>query len=80
MKDWKIFFSVYGLQFGDSADLTLTFLEREAHLRYPAFEDLRSINVSLEFRTYEDKGVLIYHKFSTDGFFKVRTFASQNFK
>ncbi|KAK4300982.1 hypothetical protein Pmani_026854 [Petrolisthes manimaculis] len=57
--------------FGDSADLTLTFLNREAHLRYPAFEDQRSTNVSLEFRTYEDMGVLIYHKFSTNGYFKL---------
>lgn len=71
MNGW-IIYSIYGSQFGDSADLTLTFLEREAHLRYPAFEALRSINVSLEFRTYEDKGVLIYHKFSNDGYFKVR--------
>ncbi|XP_045611778.2 neurexin-4-like [Procambarus clarkii] len=57
--------------YGDSAELTLTFLRREAHLRYPAFEDQRSLNVSLDFRTYEDKGVLIYHKFSTVGYFKI---------
>lgn len=60
-------------QYGDSSDLTMTFLKREAHLRYPAFEDQRSINVSVEFRTYEESGVLIYHKFSTTGYFKVRT-------
>ncbi|XP_042220113.1 neurexin-4-like isoform X3 [Homarus americanus] len=57
--------------FGDSSDLTLTFLKREAHLRYPAVEDLRSVNVSLEFRSYEGKGVLIYHKFTTSGYFKL---------
>ncbi|XP_069969361.1 neurexin-4 isoform X3 [Penaeus vannamei] len=57
--------------YGDSSDLTMTFLKREAHLRYPAFEDQRSINVSVEFRTYEESGVLIYHKFSNTGYFKL---------
>ncbi|XP_068245600.1 neurexin-4 isoform X1 [Palaemon carinicauda] len=57
-------------RYGDSSE-TLTFLTKEAHLRYPAFEDQRSINVSLEFRTYEDEGLLIYHKFSTNGYFKL---------
>ncbi|XP_071513054.1 neurexin-4 isoform X2 [Panulirus ornatus] len=57
--------------FGDSADLTITFLERESYLQFRAFEDQRSITVSLEFRTYEGKGVLIYHKFATDGYFKL---------
>ncbi|XP_042887736.1 neurexin-4-like, partial [Penaeus japonicus] len=57
--------------YGDSSDLTMTFLKREAHLRYPAFEDQRSVNVSVEFRTYEESGVLIYHKFATAGYFKL---------
>lgn len=54
-----------------SADQTLTFTTRKSHLQYPAFEDQQKINVSLEFRTYEEKGVLIYHKFSTNGYFQV---------
>ncbi|KAG0729977.1 Neurexin-4 [Chionoecetes opilio] len=54
-----------------SADQTLTFLTRQSHLQYPAFEDQRKVNVSLEFRTYEEKGVLIYHKFTGNGFFKL---------
>ncbi|KAK7074570.1 putative band 4.1 ues' binding motif, partial [Halocaridina rubra] len=56
--------------YGDSADLTITFQKKDAHLRYPAFEDQRSVNVSVEFRTYEEEGVIIYHKFANPGYFK----------
>ncbi|XP_045134698.1 neurexin-4-like isoform X1 [Portunus trituberculatus] len=56
-------------EFGISADQTMTFTTRKSHLKYPAFEDQRKINVSLEFRTYEEKGLLIHHKFTTHGYF-----------
>ncbi|XP_050739952.1 neurexin-4-like isoform X2 [Eriocheir sinensis] len=58
-------------EFGISADQTLTFTTRESYLIYPAYEDHQKINVSLEFRTYEEKGVLLYHKFMADGYFKL---------
>ena len=29
------------------------------------------MNVSLEFRTYEENGLLVFHKFSSDGFVKL---------
>jgi hypothetical protein len=67
----KVFPSL--VQYGESVDLTLTFKSPEAYLRYNSYEDFPSINVSLEFRTYEPKGLLIYHKFSEEGYFKVRT-------
>ena len=62
----------FPLQYGESVDLTMTFLSPEAHLRYNSYEDFPSVNVSLEFRTYQPNGLLIYHKFSEIGFFKVR--------
>ena len=67
-------------QYGDSADLTMTFLTRAAHLRYDSFPEQRTINVSTEFRTYEPNGILIYHKFSTAGYFKVSFFYSIKIK
>ncbi|CAL4184396.1 unnamed protein product, partial [Meganyctiphanes norvegica] len=57
--------------FGESVDLTLTFLTREVHLRYPGYSDNKEVNTSLEFRTYEEGGILMYHKFSNQGYFKV---------
>lgn len=57
--------------YGDSVDLTMTFKSPEAYLRYNSYEDFPSINVSLEFRTYEPNGLLIYHKFSEVGHFKL---------
>lgn len=57
--------------FGASVDLTLTFLTREVHLRYPGYGDSNSVNVSLEFRTYEEKGILMWHKFGNSGYFKI---------
>ncbi|MCL4131606.1 UNVERIFIED_CONTAM: hypothetical protein GTU68_025311 [Idotea baltica] len=57
--------------FGPSSHLTVSFNERGAFLRYPATETDVSVNVSMEFRTYEEDATLIYHQFSGSGFFKL---------
>ncbi|XP_018016939.1 neurexin-4 isoform X2 [Hyalella azteca] len=68
---YKLINTEFTCPYGESVDLTLTFKSPEAYLRYNSYEDFPSINVSLEFRTYEPKGLLIYHKFSEEGYFKL---------
>ncbi|XP_076061076.1 neurexin-4 isoform X2 [Oratosquilla oratoria] len=61
----------YSCPWGASSETTLTFLSESAYLRYPSYESQRIINVSLEFRTYEEDGLLIYHDFASAGYFTI---------
>lgn len=51
--------------------MPVTFLRRTAYVRLKGYEGTRSLNVSLSFRTYEEKGLIIYHEFSSKGYVKV---------
>ncbi|XP_059490529.1 neurexin-4 isoform X2 [Neocloeon triangulifer] len=47
----------------------VTFLTRNSYARLAGYEGIKTLNVSLSFRTYEESGMLIYHKFTSDGYF-----------
>lgn len=49
----------------------MTFLTQGAHARLRGYEGANSLNVSLSFRTYEERGMLIYHDFTSPGYVKV---------
>lgn len=50
--------------------MPVTFLTRTSYAKLKGYEGVKTMNVSLAFRTYEEKGLMIYHPFST-GFVKV---------
>nr|CAG4643694.1 EOG090X00DN [Lepidurus arcticus] len=47
--------------------IPITFLTASSYARLPSYEGTKSLNVSLAFRTYEENGLLAYHKFTSDG-------------
>ncbi|XP_064071525.1 neurexin-4 isoform X3 [Vanessa tameamea] len=49
----------------------ITFLKEGSYAKLRGYSGGNTLNVSLEFRTYEHHGLLIYHKFKTDGYVKV---------
>lgn len=51
--------------------MPVTFLTRTSFAKLKGYEGVRTMNVSLSFRTYEDKGLIIYHEFSSKGYVKV---------
>ena len=55
----------------DYFTVPVTFKNAQSYVRLPGYEGSYSMNVSMEFRTYEENGLLFYHKFSTEGFVKL---------
>lgn len=51
--------------------IPVTFLTPGSFARLKGYEGVPSMNVSLAFRTYEDRGIILYHQFTTPGFVKV---------
>lgn len=49
----------------------VTFLTRASHAKLRGYEGVKSLNVSLAFRTYEERGMMIHHDFSSKGYVKV---------
>ncbi|KOB71646.1 Uncharacterized protein OBRU01_10999, partial [Operophtera brumata] len=49
----------------------ITFLKEGSYAKLRGYAGGTTLNISLEFRTYEIHGLLIYHKFNTDGHVKV---------
>ncbi|XP_063893286.1 neurexin-4 isoform X2 [Helicoverpa armigera] len=49
----------------------ITFLKEGSYAKLRGYSGGNTLNISLEFRTYELHGLLIYHKFNTDGYVKV---------
>ncbi|KAL4707615.1 hypothetical protein ACJJTC_014720 [Scirpophaga incertulas] len=49
----------------------VTFLKEGSYAKLRGYSGGNTLNVSLEFRTYENHGLLVYHKFKTDGHVKV---------
>ncbi|GIX99848.1 neurexin-4 [Caerostris darwini] len=50
--------------------IPVTFVTSEAHLKLSGYKQ-SVMNCSLDFRTFNDDGLLLYNKFSQDGFVKV---------
>lgn len=55
----------------DPPIMPVTFLTRTSYAKLKGYEGVKSLNVSLSFRTYEDKGLIIYHEFTSKGYVKV---------
>ena len=55
----------------DALSVPVTFKNRKSHVRLTGYEGSTQMNVSLEFRTFEENGLLIYHRFSSAGFIKL---------
>lgn len=51
--------------------MPVTFLTRTSYAKLKGYEGVKTMNVSLAFRTYEDRGLMIYHEFSSKGYVKV---------
>ncbi|CAH0729114.1 unnamed protein product, partial [Brenthis ino] len=49
----------------------ITFLKEGSYAKLRGYSGGNTLNISLEFRTYEHHGLLIFHKFKTDGYVKV---------
>nr|CAD7438043.1 unnamed protein product [Timema bartmani] len=47
--------------------IPVTFLTKNSFARLKGYEGARSLNVSFSFRTYEEDGLLLFHKFLSDG-------------
>ncbi|XP_041970280.1 neurexin-4 isoform X2 [Aricia agestis] len=49
----------------------VTFLKEGSYAKLRGYSGSNTLNASFEFRTYELHGLLLYHKFKTDGYVKV---------
>ncbi|KAJ2951870.1 hypothetical protein O0L34_g4113 [Tuta absoluta] len=49
----------------------ITFLKASSYAKLRGYSGSNQLNISLEFRTYETHGLLIYHKFKSEGYVKV---------
>lgn len=49
----------------------ITFLTANSYAKLPGYEGVSSLNLSLDFRTYEENGLLAYHRFTSPGFVKM---------
>lgn len=49
----------------------VTFLTKYAHAKLKGYEAQKTMNVSLYFRTFEDRGIILYHEFASGGYVKV---------
>ncbi|XP_073942606.1 neurexin-4 isoform X2 [Choristoneura fumiferana] len=49
----------------------ITFLKEGSYAKLRGYSGGNTLNISLDFRTYENHGLLIYHKFKTEGYVKV---------
>ena len=56
--------------------IPVTFKNSKSFAKLTGYEGSYSMNVSLEFRTYEENGLLVYHGFSSEGFVKVKKIQS----
>ncbi|KAJ6647209.1 Neurexin-4 [Pseudolycoriella hygida] len=60
-----------GLNCPDPPITPVTFLTRGSHARLKGYEGVQQMNVSFLFRTYEDKGVMLHHDFTSRGYVKL---------
>ena len=56
--------------------IPVTFLTSQSYAKLRGYEGVHSLNVSFSFRTYEGDGLLLYHRFTSDGHVKVLTVIS----
>ncbi|XP_015181764.1 PREDICTED: neurexin-4 isoform X6 [Polistes dominula] len=51
--------------------IPISFLTPGSYARLKGYEGIQSLNVSLGFRSYEDRGIILYHKFTSPGHVKL---------
>ncbi|XP_055708283.1 neurexin-4 isoform X1 [Phlebotomus papatasi] len=51
--------------------MPVTFLTRASYAKMRGYEGMKQLNVSFWFRTFEEKGLLLYHEFNSKGFVKL---------
>ncbi|XP_018363259.1 PREDICTED: neurexin-4 isoform X2 [Trachymyrmex cornetzi] len=51
--------------------IPVTFLTPGSYAKLRGYEGVSSMNVSLAFRSYEERGIILYHKFTSPGFVKL---------
>ncbi|EFN81641.1 Neurexin-4 [Harpegnathos saltator] len=51
--------------------IPVTFLTPGSYARLRGYDNVRTMNVSLAFRTYEERGIILYHQFASPGFVKL---------
>ncbi|XP_051175571.1 neurexin-4 isoform X1 [Leptopilina boulardi] len=51
--------------------IPITFLTSGSYAKLKGYEGASSLNVSLSFRTYDEEGVILYHRFTSPGFVKM---------
>jgi hypothetical protein len=51
--------------------IPVTFVTSQSFAKLRGYEGVNSLNVSFSFRTYEGDGLLLYHKFTSEGYVKV---------
>ena len=49
----------------------VTFLTANSYAKLPGYEGVSTLNVSLDFRTFEENGLLAYHRFTSPGYVKM---------
>lgn len=59
--------------------IPVTFSSSASYARLKGYEGVSTMNVSLAFRTYEERGIILYHQFASPGFVKVVHTLSLNF-
>ncbi|XP_055376798.1 neurexin-4 isoform X1 [Condylostylus longicornis] len=49
----------------------VTFTTRTSYAKLKGYEAQKTMNVSFHFRTYEDKGIMMFHEFASGGYIKL---------
>lgn len=65
-------FSKIGTQYNcpEPPIIPITFLTRESYAKMRGYEGAKTLNISYWFRTYEDRGLMFHHDFSSRGFIR----------
>lgn len=51
--------------------IPVTFVTENSYAKLTGYESFKTLNVSFSFRTYEESGLLVYHKFNNPGYVKL---------
>lgn len=51
--------------------IPISFVTPGSYARLKGYEGMPSLNVSLGFRSYENRGIILYHRFTSPGYVKV---------
>ncbi|CAL8121658.1 unnamed protein product [Orchesella dallaii] len=74
-EEWNTFYKNYTMfNCPETNVVPVTFLpgsSQRTYVKLKGYEGVQRLNITFEFRTYQDYGVLVYHKFTSVGFFKI---------